>query len=67
MKENNEEDELRPEYDIDELGPPVQAKYGGRLGRRVLHVTIQDDLAERFPDADSVNAALRAYLAKKNG
>ena len=66
MRENRD-DRLRSEYAIEELGPSAQAKYGGRLGRRVLHVTIQDDLAEAFPDAESVNTALRSNLAIKNG
>jgi hypothetical protein len=57
--ETGKEDELRPEYDlralrVRKLGP----------GRRSFGdvVRLEPDVAEAFPDADSVNEALRFLI-----
>jgi len=54
------EDDLRPEYDFHALR--VVARGPGR--RRTGEVTIQlaSDVAEVFPDAQSVNEALRFLM-----
>lgn len=58
------EDELRPHYDMSIFKNGVRGKYYGRVSN-VVHVTgisLDPDLAPAFPDAASVNAALRQYL-----
>lgn len=55
---------MRPEYD---MRGGVRGKYAGRFKRNVVMVTLDPDVAAAFPDADSVNQALRVLLkaAKK--
>ncbi|HEV2175812.1 MAG TPA: hypothetical protein VGW33_01195 [Terriglobia bacterium] len=55
-------DELRPEYDLAQLGPGVRGKYyrQARVGTNL--VLIEPDLAEAFPDQESVNRALRLLV-----
>ena len=54
-------DDLRPEYDLAELGPGVRGKYAGRLKGTTL-VALQPEVAAAFPTSEAVNAALRAVL-----
>jgi hypothetical protein len=54
------DDEIRPEYDFSKAQPNP---YAGRFGNGVTVVTLDADVAKTFPDAESVNEALRA-LAK---
>jgi len=56
------EDEIRPEYRRDELGPGVRGKYleAYRSGNNL--VLLSPDVAEVFPTDDSVNEALRAFV-----
>lgn len=58
-------DELRPEYDFSKLKGGVRGKYvaGYRAGSNV--VLLSPDVAEHFPDARSVNAALRSLIADR--
>jgi hypothetical protein len=53
------DDELRPEYDLSQLKGGIRGKYykGAMAGTNL--VLIEPDLAKAFPDADSVNRALR--------
>ena len=51
--------DLRPEYDLTELGRGVRGKYYGRATSGGNLVLIEPDLAAFFPDARSVNRALR--------
>ena len=55
-------DELRPEYDISKLKVrrlgPGRTTFGGTI-------RLEPDVAEVFPDAESVNEALR-YLIRIN-
>ena len=58
--ENEMADELRPEYDLRDLrvrkvGPERQ-RFGGPA------VPLEPDVAEVFPDAESVNEALRLLI-----
>jgi hypothetical protein len=53
-------DEIRPEYDFSNAQPNP---YAGRFRSGVIVVALDADVAKVFPDAESVNDALRA-LAK---
>jgi len=52
-------DTMRPEYD---MSGGVRGKYADRFPRDVVMVTLAPDVAAAFPDADSVNEALRVLL-----
>ena len=61
MKNENEiGDELRPEYDLRSLRVrrlgPGRKSFGGSV------IRLEPDVAEIFPDADSVNEALRFLI-----
>lgn len=53
------DDDMRPEYDFSDA---VRGKYAGRFNPDVVMVTLAPDVAKAFPDADSVNEALRLIL-----
>jgi len=50
---------MRPEYD---MTGGVRGKYANRFPKDVEMVTLAPDVAAAFPDADSVNEALRVLL-----
>ncbi|MGA2716485.1 MAG: hypothetical protein ABSG41_25605 [Bryobacteraceae bacterium] len=52
-------DDLRPEYDLTQLSRGVRGKYHARATSGSNLVLIEPDLAAFFPDAKSVNRALR--------
>jgi hypothetical protein len=52
-------DDLRPEYDLAQLEGGVRGKYYGQATAGTNLVLIEPDLASVFPDAESVNRALR--------
>lgn len=53
-----EDDEMLPEYDF---SGGIRGKYVDRV--RSSHVVVlEDDVAEFFPDSESVNQALRGLL-----
>lgn len=52
-------DDLKPEYDLTRLGPAVRGKYFAKAKSGSNLVLIEPDLAALFPDAKSVNRALR--------
>ena len=58
--ETEMDDELRPEYDLKSLRVrrlgPGRKSFGGAV------VRLEPDVAEVFPDADSVNEALRFLI-----
>jgi hypothetical protein len=56
-KQNN--DELRPEYDLSKLKGGVRGKYYRRATAGTNLVLIEPELIELFPDSESVNRALR--------
>ena len=56
---NKQVDELRPEYDLSKLKGGVRGKYYERAHAGTNLVLIEPDLANVFPDTDSVNRALR--------
>ena len=53
------QDTMRPEYD---MSNGVRGKYAGRIKRDTVMVTLAPDVAEAFPDAESVNQALRVLI-----
>ncbi len=56
------EDELRPEYDLAQLQGGVKGKYAERYRQGTNLVLLEPDVANAFPDAESVNEALRLLL-----
>lgn len=52
-------DELRPEYDLSKMKGGVRGKYLSQAVAGTNLMLIEPDLAEVFPDAESVNRALR--------
>ena len=55
-------DELRPEYDLSKLGNGVRGKYKARYDAGTNLVLLAPEVAARFPDDQSVNAALRKLM-----
>ncbi len=51
---------MRDEYDF---SAGVRGKYAKRFAEGTNFIRIDEDLAELFPDSDSVNEALRAVAA----
>jgi len=52
-------DDLRPEYNLSQLKGGVRGKYYRRASAGTNLVLIEPDLAVLFPNAESVNRALR--------
>ena len=67
MKRNNneQEDDLRPEYDFSKLKGRVRGKYVERYREGTNLVLLDPDVAAAFPDAKAVNDALRLLLHNK--
>lgn len=59
---NSDNDEMREEYDLSSLGKPVKGKYADRYKRGTNVVVIDADLSDKFPNAESVNRALRKLV-----
>jgi len=59
-KPEPEEDDLRPEYDFNALR--IVARGPGRKKPEEVTVSLAPDVAAVFPDADSVNQALRFLM-----
>jgi len=60
-KEGN--DELRKEYDFSK---GVRGKYADRFAEGTKLVLLDPDVAQAFPTAKSVNAALRSLLEQQS-
>jgi hypothetical protein len=56
------EDDLRPEYDLSKLKNRVRGKYAERYKAGTNLVLLAPDVARAFPDAASVNEALRMLM-----
>lgn len=56
------EDELQPEYDLSKLKGRVRGKYVKRYREGTNAVLLEPDVAEVFPDSESVNKALRLLI-----
>lgn len=55
-------DELRPEYDLSKLEGRTQGKYLKRFKAGTNLVLLSPDVAEHFPDDQSVNTTLRELI-----
>ena len=66
MKKDELNDELRPEYDLSKLKNRVRGKYVERYEQGTNVVLLAPDVAEAFPDSDSVNKALRLLIEVAN-
>lgn len=71
---NDLEDDLRPEYDLDQLIPAGErGKYAQRCRKEGIHVTItgpielDDDVRKAFPTNDAINKALRRLIKQGAG
>ena len=59
---NKNADDLRPEYDLSKLKGGVRGKYAKRFKKGTNLVLLSPDVAEYFPDEQSVNDALRSLV-----
>jgi hypothetical protein len=55
-------DELRPEYNLSQLGEGVRGKYVARYRPRTNLILLDPDVAEAFPNKKAVNEALRLLM-----
>jgi hypothetical protein len=62
-------DELRSEYKRSDFGALVRGKYVDRLQKSSNVVVLDPEVADLFPNASAINAALRslAEIAKRAG
>ncbi|MEM7536175.1 MAG: hypothetical protein AAF639_28590 [Chloroflexota bacterium] len=61
-KDEQELDELRPEYKREDFGTMVRGKYANRMESATNIIVLDDDIAEAFPNAQIVNETLRRLL-----
>lgn len=61
MNNNNNPDDMRPEYDFD-FSKGKRGKHYKQYMESSNVVVLDSDVAARFPNASAVNAALRAML-----
>ncbi len=61
-KANNGSDELRAEYRREDFGHMERGKYAARVRESSNVVVLDPDVAEAFPNAQAVNAALRGLI-----
>ena len=59
---NKRNDELRREYELAKLTGGVRGKYLERYRTGTNLVLLSSDVAEYFPDGQSVNSALRTLI-----
>jgi uncharacterized DUF497 family protein len=59
-KDNELNDELRPEYDFSKM--PVIRRGSGRKQQESITVTLAPDVAKKFPTSEAVNEALRLII-----
>jgi hypothetical protein len=55
-------DELRDEYDLSKLKNRVRGKYAERYRQGTNLVLLEPEVAEAFPDSESVNNALKMLM-----
>ncbi len=63
MYDDIEDDDMLEEYDFSNA---VQGKDAGLITSKTVLVTLDEDVAKEFPTAESVNQALRVYLALRD-
>lgn len=59
---DKDEDDLKPEYDFDQMPGGVRGKYAAAYARGTNLVRLDADVAEAFSSDRAVNEALRAIL-----
>jgi hypothetical protein len=62
-------DDMREEYDFASMKGGVRGKYAGAFDKTSVTILLDSDVAEVFPDSQSVNEALRTLtrvLRKKD-
>jgi hypothetical protein len=69
MKKTKKPGDLRPEYKRSDFEKLVRGKYAKRLEQSSNIVVLDPEVADLFPNADSVNTALRALaeIARRSG
>jgi hypothetical protein len=66
MNDMNDEppDEMLEEYDF---SGGIRGKYAGQLSEDFKLIALDPDVAEVFPDAESVNETLREIIHRRGG
>ncbi|HET7149968.1 MAG TPA: hypothetical protein VFI60_01045 [Candidatus Acidoferrum sp.] len=60
-------DDLRREYNLKQLKSAVRGKYAARYRAGTNLVLLSPDVAQYFPDEQSVNTALRRLIHAEKG
>jgi hypothetical protein len=60
--EQDKTDDLRPQYDFSQLKGGVRGKYARRFREGTNLIPLAPDVVQAFPDADTVNEALRMLI-----
>ena len=60
---NTVDDDMRPEYRLEDLGKGVRGKYYARYSKGTNLVLLDDRVAKAFPTAEAVNEALLGLLS----
>jgi hypothetical protein len=66
-EKRKKQDELRPEYDFSVSKGATRGKYAARYRAGTNLVLLSPDVAEYFPDEESVNTALRNLIHVAKG
>jgi hypothetical protein len=64
--ESQDDDDLRPEYDLSQLKGGVRGKYVERYRTDTNLARLAPDIRAAFPTDDAVNEALRSLLHGQN-
>jgi len=56
------QDELKPEYDFASMPGGIRGRYAARYQQGVNIVKLDEDVFAAFPDAKTVNDALRSLM-----
>lgn len=65
MKNDELDDELRPEYDLTKLKGTIRGKYVERYNQGTNVILLEPDVAEVFHNSEEVNEALRTLISEK--
>jgi hypothetical protein len=64
MRKESSHERMLPEYDFSR---GVRGKYAKRYHQKVNVAVLAPDVAEHFPNSESVNQALRSVVAVRSG
>ncbi|MDZ4658752.1 MAG: hypothetical protein SH868_14345 [Bythopirellula sp.] len=62
MSNNIDQDDMRDEYDLTQLGEGVRGKYYERYQAGTNLALLAPEIRVAFPTDEAVNAALRAFM-----